>query len=82
MKVLSEDKRKNGTKVVQFEIGEFEKKHNMQMHILIPAIGYDHKYQVQFEIKDPTVGNKETEKPMITLIQEIRKRIIQLIIKI
>ncbi|OJE39461.1 internalin [Bacillus tropicus] len=63
VKVLSEDKRKNGTKVVQFEIGEFEKKHNMQMHILIPAIGYDHKYQVQFEIKDPTVGNKETEKP-------------------
>jgi internalin A len=63
VKVLSEDKRKNGTKVVQFEIGEFEKKHNMQMHILIPAIGYDHKYQVQFEIKDPTVGEKETEKP-------------------
>ncbi|MED2040642.1 NEAT domain-containing protein, partial [Bacillus wiedmannii] len=63
VKVLSEDKRKNGTKVVQFEIGEFEKKHNMQMHILIPAIGYDHKYQVQFEIKDPTVSDKETEKP-------------------
>lgn len=63
VKVLSEDKRKNGTKVIQFEIGEFEKKHNMQMHILIPAIGYDHKYQVQFEIKDPTVGDKETEKP-------------------
>ncbi|MEI5913475.1 NEAT domain-containing leucine-rich repeat protein [Bacillus albus] len=63
VKVLSEDKKKNGTKVVQFEIGEFEKKHNMQMHILIPAIGYDHKYQVQFEIKDPTVGDKETEKP-------------------
>ncbi|MEH7025462.1 leucine-rich repeat domain-containing protein [Bacillus wiedmannii] len=61
VKVLSEDKRKNGTKVVQFEIGEFEKKHNM--HILIPAIGYDHKYQVQFEIKDPIVGDKETEKP-------------------
>lgn len=63
VKVLSEDKRKNGTKVVQFEIGEFEKKHNMQMHILIPAIGYDHKYQVQFEIKDPTLGDQETEKP-------------------
>ncbi|OOQ96104.1 NEAT domain-containing leucine-rich repeat protein [Bacillus cereus] len=63
VKVLSEDKRKNGTKVVQFEIGEFEKKHNMQMHILIPAIGYDHKYQVQFEIKDPTLGEKETGKP-------------------
>ncbi|MBJ8051443.1 NEAT domain-containing leucine-rich repeat protein [Bacillus cereus] len=63
VKVLSEDKRKNGTKVVQFEIGEFEQKHNMQMHILIPAIGYDHKYQVQFEIKDPTLGDKETEKP-------------------
>ncbi|EJQ53589.1 hypothetical protein IEQ_01087 [Bacillus cereus BAG6X1-2] len=63
VKVLSEDKRKNGTKVVQFEIGEFEKKHNMQMHILIPAIGYDHKYQVQFEIKDPTLGDKETGKP-------------------
>ncbi|MEH6934807.1 NEAT domain-containing leucine-rich repeat protein [Bacillus sp. JJ783] len=63
VKVLSEDKRKNGTKVVQFEVGEFEKKHNMQMHILIPAIGYDHKYQVQFEIKDPTLGEKETGKP-------------------
>ncbi|MEK4889915.1 NEAT domain-containing leucine-rich repeat protein [Bacillus sp. FSL M7-0996] len=63
VKVLSEDKRKNGTKVVQFEIGEFEQKHNIQMHIFIPAIGYDHKYQVQFEIKDPTVGEKETEKP-------------------
>ncbi|MEK7017553.1 NEAT domain-containing leucine-rich repeat protein [Bacillus sp. FSL R9-9410] len=63
VKVLSEDKRKNGTKVVQFEIGEFEQKHNMQMHILIPAIGYDHKYQIQFEIKDPTLGDKETEKP-------------------
>ncbi|KAB2443334.1 NEAT domain-containing leucine-rich repeat protein [Bacillus luti] len=63
VKVLSEDKRKNGTKVVQFEISEFEKKHNMQMHILIPAIGYDHKYQVQFEIKDPTLGETETEKP-------------------
>ncbi|MDM5432421.1 NEAT domain-containing leucine-rich repeat protein [Bacillus hominis] len=63
VKVLLEDKRKNGTKVVQFEIGEFEKKHNMQMHILIPAIGYDHKYQVQFEIKDPTLGDKETGKP-------------------
>ncbi|WP_242212734.1 NEAT domain-containing leucine-rich repeat protein [Bacillus cereus group sp. BfR-BA-01383] len=63
VKVLSEDKRKNGTKVVQFEIGEFEKKHNMQMHILIPAIGYDHKYQVQFEIVDPALDNKETENP-------------------
>ncbi|PDZ36063.1 NEAT domain-containing leucine-rich repeat protein [Bacillus toyonensis] len=63
VKVLSEDKRKNGTKVVQFEIGEFSKRYNMQMHILIPAIGYDHKYQVQFEISDPTANNKETEKP-------------------
>ncbi|MBJ7929064.1 leucine-rich repeat domain-containing protein [Bacillus cereus group sp. N31] len=65
VKVLSEDKRKNGTKVVQFEIGEFSKRYNMQMqmHILIPAIGYDHKYQVQFEISDSTVNNKETEKP-------------------
>ncbi|WP_433772721.1 leucine-rich repeat domain-containing protein, partial [Bacillus wiedmannii] len=63
VKVLSEDKRKNGTKVVQFEIEEFSKKYNMQMHILIPAIGYDHKYQVQFEITDPTANNKENEKP-------------------
>ncbi|HIE6628515.1 NEAT domain-containing leucine-rich repeat protein [Bacillus luti] len=63
VKVLSEDKRKNGTKVVQFEMGEFEKKHNMQMHIVIPAIGYDHKFQTQFEIKDPNIGNKENEKP-------------------
>ncbi|SME05587.1 Internalin-A precursor [Bacillus mobilis] len=63
VKVLSEDKRKNGTKVVQFEMGEFEKKYNMQMHIRIPAMGYDHKFLTQFEIKDPNIGNVETEKP-------------------
>ncbi|WP_459503252.1 leucine-rich repeat domain-containing protein [Bacillus sp. C1] len=62
VKVLSEDKRKNGTKIVQFEIGEFSKKYNMQMHILIPALGYDHKYQVQFEMIDPTIKDMETEK--------------------
>ncbi|MDR4149181.1 NEAT domain-containing leucine-rich repeat protein [Bacillus thuringiensis] len=62
VKVLSEDKRKNGTKVVQFEIGDFDKKYNMQMHILIPDISYNNKYQVQLEIKDPTLGDKEKEK--------------------
>ncbi|WP_084157991.1 leucine-rich repeat domain-containing protein [Bacillus manliponensis] len=63
VEVLSEDKRKNGTKVVQFEIGELSKKYNMQMHILIPAIGYNNKYQVQFEIINPNANDNGTENP-------------------
>ncbi|KFN02605.1 NEAT domain-containing leucine-rich repeat protein [Bacillus clarus] len=63
VQVLSENKKKNGTKVIQFEIGELAKRYNMQMHILIPAISYDHAYQVQFEISNPNVNNKDNEKP-------------------
>ncbi|MDG1623283.1 NEAT domain-containing protein, partial [Bacillus mobilis] len=43
---------------VPFEIGEFSKKYNMQMHILIPAIKYDHKYQLQFEIDASAIEQK------------------------
>ncbi|WP_435868539.1 leucine-rich repeat domain-containing protein [Bacillus mycoides] len=50
VKVISEDKKKNGTKVIQFEVGELGKRYNMQMHIYIPTMAYDNKYQVQFEV--------------------------------
>ncbi|WP_212934791.1 leucine-rich repeat domain-containing protein, partial [Bacillus hominis] len=50
VKVISEDKKKNGTKVIQFEVGELGKRYNMQMHIYIPTMSYDNKYQVQFEV--------------------------------
>ena len=42
--VISEDKKKNGTKVIQFEVGELGKRYNMQMHIYIPTMAYDNKY--------------------------------------
>ncbi|MCH4571193.1 S-layer homology domain-containing protein [Bacillus sp. ES1-5] len=58
VKVISEDKKKNGTKVIQFEVGELGKRYNMQMHILIPAIKYDHKYQLQFEIDASAIEQK------------------------
>lgn len=64
VQVISEDKRKNGTKVVQFEIGEFSKKYNMQMHVLIPTMGYDHKYQVQFEIDASNMKEDSSNKPV------------------
>ncbi|PRD02449.1 internalin [Bacillus cereus] len=50
VKVISEDKKKNGTKVIQFEVGELGKRYNMRMHIYIPTMAYDNKYQVQFEV--------------------------------
>ncbi|MBE7150853.1 internalin, partial [Bacillus mycoides] len=66
VKVISEDKKKNGTKVIQFEVGELGKRYNMQMHIFIPTMAYDNKYQVQFEVNAlnsennvPKVENKE-----------------------
>lgn len=62
VKVLSEDKRKNGTKVIQFEIGDFSQKYNMQMHVLIPTLGYDHKYQVQFEIDKSNIKEDTNDK--------------------
>ena len=36
----------------------FRKKYNMQMHILIPTIKYDHTYQVQFEIDASAIEQK------------------------
>ncbi|PGO20653.1 internalin, partial [Bacillus cereus] len=50
VQVISEDKKKNGTKVIRFEVGELGKRYNMQMHIYIPTMAYDNKYQVQFEV--------------------------------
>ncbi|MED0938608.1 S-layer homology domain-containing protein [Bacillus mobilis] len=70
VKVISEDKANNGTKVVQFEIGEFSKKYNMQMHILIPAIKYDHKYQLQFEIDASAIEQKPKFSDVPTWAQE------------
>lgn len=70
VKVISEDKANNGTKVVQFEIDEFSKKYNMQMHILIPAIKYDHTYQVQFEIDANAIEQKPKFTDVPTWAQE------------
>ncbi|MEK4407581.1 leucine-rich repeat domain-containing protein [Bacillus sp. FSL L8-0642] len=57
VKVISEDKKKNGTKVIQFEVGELGKRYNMQMHIYIPTMAYDNKYQVQFEVNTLNLEN-------------------------
>ncbi|MEK4889106.1 leucine-rich repeat domain-containing protein [Bacillus sp. FSL M7-0996] len=57
VKVISEDKKKNGTKVIQFEVGELGKRYNMQMHIYIPTMAYDNKYQVQFEVNALNLEN-------------------------
>ncbi|MGG1167847.1 leucine-rich repeat domain-containing protein [Bacillus mycoides] len=62
VKVISEDKKKNGTKVIQFEVGELGKRYNMQMHIYIPTMGYDNKYQVQFEVNTLNLENNVPEK--------------------
>ncbi|MDM5460772.1 leucine-rich repeat domain-containing protein [Bacillus cereus] len=62
VKVISEDKKKNGTKVVQFEVGELGKRYNMQMHIYIPTMGYNNKYQVQFEVNTLNLENNVPEK--------------------
>ncbi|MED0876278.1 leucine-rich repeat domain-containing protein [Bacillus mobilis] len=62
VKVISEDKKKNGTKVIQFEIGELGKRYNMQMHIYIPTMAYDNKYQVQFEVNPLNLENNVPEK--------------------
>ncbi|MEB8733061.1 NEAT domain-containing protein [Bacillus cereus] len=62
VKVLSEDKKKNGTKVIQFEVGELGKRYNMRMHIYIPTMAYDNKYQVQFEVNTLNLENKVPEK--------------------
>ncbi|MBE7105076.1 LPXTG cell wall anchor domain-containing protein [Bacillus cereus] len=57
VKVISEDKKKNGTKVIQFEVGELGKRYNMQMHIFIPTMAYENKYQVQFEVNTLNLEN-------------------------
>ncbi|RBP22019.1 MULTISPECIES: leucine-rich repeat domain-containing protein [Bacillus] len=63
VKVISEDKKKNGTKVIQFEVGELGKRYNMQMHIYIPTMAYDNKYQVQFEVNTLSLeGNVPEEQ--------------------
>ncbi len=62
VKVISEDKKKNGTKVIQFEVGELGKRYNMQMHIYIPTMAYDNKYQVQFEVNTLDLENNVPEK--------------------
>ncbi|OUA82879.1 NEAT domain-containing protein [Bacillus thuringiensis] len=62
VKVTSEDKKKNGTKVIQFEVGELGKRYNMRMHIYIPTMAYDNKYQVQFEVNTLNLENNVPEK--------------------
>ncbi|MEI5948937.1 leucine-rich repeat domain-containing protein [Bacillus albus] len=62
VKVISEDKKKNGTQVIQFEVGELGKRYNMQMHIYIPTMAYDNKYQVQFEVNALNLENNVPEK--------------------
>ncbi|HFK1453278.1 TPA: leucine-rich repeat domain-containing protein [Bacillus pacificus] len=62
VKVISEDKKKNGTKVIQFEVGELGKRYNMQMHIYIPTMAYDNKYQVQFEVNTLNLENNGPEE--------------------
>ncbi|PDZ38600.1 internalin [Bacillus cereus] len=62
VKVISEDKKKNGTKVIQFEVGELGKRYNMRMHIYIPTMVYDNKYQVQFEVNTLNLENNVPEK--------------------
>ncbi|OTY31821.1 internalin [Bacillus thuringiensis serovar pingluonsis] len=62
VKVISEDRKKNGTQVIQFEVGELGKRYNMQMHIYIPTMAYDNKYQVQFEVNILNLENNVPEK--------------------
>ncbi|MCC2463150.1 NEAT domain-containing protein, partial [Bacillus mobilis] len=62
VKVLSEDKRKHGTKVIQFEVGELGKRYNMQMHILIPTLGYDKEFKIQFEVNMRTFVESDMEE--------------------
>ncbi|PFS52908.1 NEAT domain-containing protein [Bacillus thuringiensis] len=62
VKVISEDKKKNGTKVIQFEVGELGKRYNMRMHIYIPTMAYDNKYQIQFEVNTLNLENNVPEK--------------------
>ncbi|PFU37414.1 internalin, partial [Bacillus cereus] len=62
VQVISEDKKKNGTKVIRFEVGELGKRYNMQMHIYIPTMTYDNKYQVQFEVNALNLENNVPEK--------------------
>ncbi|WP_412675767.1 leucine-rich repeat protein [Bacillus pacificus] len=68
VKVLSEDKRKHGTKVIQFEVKELGKRYGMQMHILIPTLGYDKNFQIDFDVnlktyvEDDDIEDNEDEQ--------------------
>ena len=76
VKVISEDKKKNGTKVIQFEVGELGKRYNMRMHIYIPTMAYDNKYQVQFEVntlnldKDVPEAQKENKEDKVDKVDQ------------
>ncbi len=48
--------------MIQFEIGELGKRYKMQMHIFIPSMGYDEKYQVQFEVNTVHSENNTIEE--------------------
>ncbi|MCU5732730.1 NEAT domain-containing protein, partial [Bacillus pacificus] len=68
VKVLSEDKRKHRTKVIQFEVKELGKRYGMQMHILIPTLGYDKNFQIDFDVnlktyvEDDDIEDNEDEQ--------------------
>ena len=47
--------------MIQFEV-ELGKRYNMQMHIYIPTMAYDNKYQVQFEVNTLNLENNVPEK--------------------
>ncbi|MGN4510508.1 leucine-rich repeat domain-containing protein [Bacillus cereus group sp. MYBK242-2] len=76
VKVISEDKKKNGMKVIQFEVGELGKRYNMRMHIYIPTMAYDNKYQVQFEVntlnldKDVPEAQKENKEDKVDKVDQ------------
>ena len=72
VKVLSEDKRKHGTKVIQFEVGELGKRYNMQMHILIPTLGYDKEFKIQFEVNMRTFIESDIEEDEEEQIEDIQ----------
>ncbi|WP_249652259.1 NEAT domain-containing protein, partial [Lysinibacillus sp. D4A1_S13] len=75
VKVLSEDQRKHGTKVIQFEVGELGKRYNMQMHILIPTLGYDKEFEIQFEVNMRTFVESDIEKDEEDQIEDTQKEI-------
>ncbi len=61
--------------MIQFEVGELGKRYNMRMHIYIPTMAYDNKYQVQFEVNTLNLENNvpENKKGKIKRIKWINK---------